>query len=70
MTRFAVVAIDGNGASLVLGAYRWRWFADCMARAARKVLVNHHADTEISVYIEDAGPRLLGEFVQAVTSDE
>lgn len=63
MSRWAVVVIDGNGDVTVMGAYRWRWCADLVARATTKVLkravLGEQLGERFVVDVEHAGPREL-----------
>lgn len=63
LSRWAVVVIDENGEVTVIGAYRWRWCADLMARATTKVLkravLNEALGQRFAVDVEHAGPREL-----------
>lgn len=63
MIRLAVVAIDGNGETIVLSAHRFRWLAEIHAEAIRKVIARNVADPilrhSVAVNIESAGPRAL-----------
>lgn len=65
MIQHAVVVVDDNGEVVVMGAYRWQWVAEIVRRATENAI--KHAglsDDLLGVYVEDAGPRVLGRVIE------
>lgn len=54
MSRWAVVVVDENGEVTVIGAYLWRWRANVVANAMRRVIAGQHVH-DLGVHVEEAG---------------
>lgn len=54
-----MLVVDGNGEVTVIGAYLWRWRADVVAGAMRRV-IDRQRQPDLEVHVEAAGWVELG----------